>query len=225
MKVLLVEDEKMLANSICEFLQKEKYICETASTFIAASEKIFLHQYDCIILDINLPDGLGFDLIHEIKEKKQDTGILILSARNSLDDKLKGLDLGSDDYLAKPFHLSELNARLKAIIRRKNFNTVNELEIHDFRLDLNSKTIWLKNQELILSNKEYDLLLYFIRNSNRVLSKNSIAEHLWGDDMDMVEDYDLLYAQIKNLRKKINLLSKEEYIHTVYGMGYQFKKK
>ncbi len=224
MKLLIIEDESAILQSIVNYFQKEKCLCETASTFREASEKIYLHQYDCIILDLNLPDGLGFDLLDEIKEKKSDTGILILSARNGLDDRLKGLEMGSDDYLTKPFHLSELNARVKAIIRRKNFNTTNELVVNEIAVDLSSKTIRILGNEVFFSNKEYDLLLYFLRNANRVMSKTSISEHLWGDDMDMTEDFELLYAQIKNLRKKLKNALGVDYISTVYGMGYLFKK-
>ena len=184
-----------------------------------------MHQYDCIILDLNLPDGLGFDLLEDIKSKKQDTGVLILSARNGVDDRIKGLDLGSDDYLTKPFHLSELNARVKAIIRRKNFNVSNELIVNEIVVDLNSKNIRINNKEVFFSKKEYDLLLYFLRNANRVISKTSISEHLWGDDMDIIDDFELLYAQVKNLRKKLKAEIGEDYISTVYGMGYLFKKK
>lgn len=224
MKILVVEDELPIRDSIVQYFEKEKYICESATTFAEASEKIFLHHYDCIILDINLPDGIGFDLIEDVKQKKQDTGIVILSARNGLDDRLKGLDLGSDDFLVKPFHLSELNARVKAVIRRKNFNAVNELVVNEISVDFNSKTIKIHDKVVPFSNKEYDLLLYFLRNNNRVISKNSISEHLWGDDMDMAEDYELLYAQIKNLRKKLKQETNHDYISTVYGMGYMFKK-
>ena len=225
MKILIVEDEKAILDSVVDYFKKEKCICETASTLSEASEKIFLHHYDCIILDLNLPDGIGFELIEEIKEKKQDTGVVIISARNGLDDRLKGLDLGSDDYLVKPFHLSELNARVKAVIRRKNFHAINELVVNEIKVDLNSKTVRIKDKEVFFSNKEYDLLLYFMRNVNRVLSKTSISEHLWGDDMDMAEEFDLLYAQIKNLRKKLKAELEDEYIGTVYGMGYIFKKQ
>lgn len=225
MKILIVEDEKAILDSVVDYFKKEKCLCETASSLREASEKIFLHHYDCIILDLNLPDGIGFELIEEIKEKKQDTGVVIISARNGLDDRLKGLDLGSDDYLVKPFHLSELNARVKAVIRRKNFHAVNELEINEIKVDLNSKTVRIKDKEVFFSNKEYDLLLYFMRNVNRVLSKTSISEHLWGDDMDMAEEFDLLYAQVKNLRKKLKAELQKECIQTVYGMGYIFKKE
>lgn len=225
MKLLIVEDEQPILNSIVSYFEKEKCLCETAADYATASEKIYLHHYDCIILDLNLPDGIGFDLIEEIKSKKQDTGVVIISARNALDDRLKGLDLGSDDYLTKPFHLSELNARVKAVIRRKNFHAINELVVNEITVDFNSKTVIINEKEVFFSQKEYDLLLYFLRNANRVISKSSLSEHLWGDDMDMAEDYDLLYAQIKNLRKKLKAEIGEDYISTVYGMGYLFKKK
>lgn len=225
MKILIVEDEEAILNSILTYFEKENYKCESAVTYKEASEKIFLHHYDCIILDINLPDGIGFDLLIEVQKKKEDTGVVIVSARNSLDDRLKGLDLGSDDYLTKPFHLSELNSRVKAVIRRKNYHAVNELVINDIKVDFNSKTIFIKNKEVVFTHKEYDLLLYFLRNMNRVISKNSIAEHLWGDDMDMADNYDVLYAQVKNVRKKLLAETGVDYISTVYGMGYMFKKQ
>lgn len=224
MKILIIEDEKSILDSVLQYFKKEHYLCEFATTSTEASEKIFLYKYDCIILDLNLPDGSGFDLIQEIQNKKDETGIVIVSARNSLEDRLKGLDLGSDDYITKPFHLSELNARVKAVIRRKNFESTNVLEMNGISIDLNSKTVKINQENVIFFHKEYDLLLYFMRNANRVISKNSLAEHLWGDDSDSADNYDVLYAQIKNLRKKLKSSLNEDHIKTVYGMGYIFNK-
>lgn len=225
MKLLIVEDEEAILDSILKYFKKEHYTCESAMSYNEASEKIHLYDYDCIILDLNLPDGSGFDLIDEINGKKKDIGVVIVSARSALEDRLKGLDLGSDDYVTKPFHLSELNARVKAVIRRKNFHATNTLDVNGISVDLNSKTVTLEGKPVIFFHKEYDLLLYFLRNTNRVISKNSLAEHLWGDDMDFVDNYDFLYAQIKNLRKKLKTGLKDDYIKTVYGMGYIFKAK
>ena len=196
---------------------------ETAIDYERASEKADLYEYDCVIVDITLPKGSGLDIIKELKEKRSDAGIIIVSAKNSVDDKIKGLELGSDDYLTKPFHLSELNARVKALIRRKNFDGTDELKMNEIRIDLNSHTVFIKKEEVILTQKEYDLLLYFISNKNKVVTKNAIAEHLWGDDSDQSASYDFIYTHIKNLRKKLLDKGCEDYITTIYGIGYNFK--
>lgn len=223
MKILIVEDEEKLLRSILDYLKSEKYVCEYATDYAEASEKIFLYEYDCIILDLTLPHGDGLGLLKELKDKKAETGVIIISARNSLDDRIKGLELGSDDYLAKPFHLSELNARVKAIIRRKGFEANNVIEFNEISVDINAKVVTINGTNPTLTHKEYELLLYFMRNKKRVITKNSIAEHLWGDDMDMAESFDSLYAHIKNLRKKILVCGAPDYIKTVYGLGYTFK--
>ncbi|MFZ4520625.1 MAG: response regulator transcription factor [Bacteroidales bacterium] len=222
MKILLIEDEKELSNSITEYLQKENYLCEAVFNFEHAVEKINLYHYDCIIVDINLPDGSGLNLIKALKVNKSETGIIIISARNSLDDKISGLETGADDYLTKPFHLPELNARIKSIIRRRSFGGVNEIVFNDLRVLPEQMEVAVKGQNLVLTKKEYDLLVFFLSNRDRVLTRESIAEHLWGDEMDMADSFDFIYTHIKNLRKKIVEKGGEDYIRTVYGMGYKF---
>jgi DNA-binding response OmpR family regulator len=225
MKVLIVEDEKELASSITSYLNQEKYVCECVNNFAFASEKIDLYKYDCLIVDIILPDGNGLDIIKNLKKQKSDTGIIIISARNSLNDKITGLDIGADDYLTKPFHLSELNSRIKSIIRRRSFSGSNEINFEKLRILPDNTQIFVNNKELVLTKKEYDLIMYLIINKNRVVTKESIAEHLWGDNIDMVDSYDFLYNHVKNVRKKIMEAGGEDYIETVYKMGYRLKNK
>ena len=222
MKVLLIEDEIELSRSITEYLQKENYRCEAVLTFEDAMEKINLYRYDCIIVDINLPDGSGLDVISALKKLKSETGIIIISAKNSLDDKVAGLGIGADDYLTKPFHLPELNARVKSIIRRRSFGGINEIIFNDIRILPEQMEVTVNSQSLVLTKKEYDLLIFFLSNKDRVLTKEAIAEHLWGDEMDMADSFDFIYTHIKNLRKKIMEKGGEDYIRTIYGMGYKF---
>ena len=224
MKILIVEDEKELRDTICSYLSNEGYICENASNYQEAMEKILVYSYDIILLDITLPDGNGLSLLRELKKKRIQAGILIVSARNSLEDKLNGLDLGADDYITKPFHLAELNARIKSIIRRQNFNGNNEVVFHHLKIDINNMEVQVNDEFLELTRKEYELLIYFIHNQNRVLTKEAIAEHLWGDHMDMVDSFDFIYTHIKNLRRKIQDKGGDNFIKTVYGMGYKFAK-
>ena len=222
MKILLIEDEKELSRSITEYLQKESYLCEAVLTFDDAIEKINMYQYDCIIVDINLPDGSGLNVIRALKKNKSETGIIIISAKNSLDDKVSGLGIGADDYLTKPFHLPELNARVKSIIRRRSFGGINEIVFNDIRILPEEMEVTVNGNSLDLTKKEYSLLIFFISNKDRVLTKESIAEHLWGDEMDMADSFDFIYTHIKNLRKKIMEKGGEDYIRTIYGMGYKF---
>jgi DNA-binding response OmpR family regulator len=222
LKILLIEDEKDLLDSMKTYLESEGYRCETASDYQKASEKVNVYDYDCVVVDITLPKGNGLQIVKELKDKKSEAGIIIVSAKNSLDDKLKGLELGSDDYLTKPFHLSELNARIKAIVRRKSFDGKNELILNEIKIDLPSRTAYIKKEQLTLTTKEYELLLFFISNKNKVITKNAIAEHLWGDDMDQNDSFDFIYTHIKNLRKKMLEKGSEDYIKTIYGIGYNF---
>lgn len=222
MKILVVEDEQSLSDSIKTYLSKEGYICEVAGNYNSSHFKINLYQYDCVIVDINLPDGSGLDLIKELKGKDSEIGIIIISARNSLDDKIKGLEIGSDDYITKPFHLSELNARIKALIRRKRFNGHKEMNINEIRVIPDERQVWINNIILPLTRKEYDLFFYLITNKNRVVTKESIAEYLWGDDMDMADSFDFVYAHVKNLRRKMKAKGGNDYIETMYGIGYKF---
>ncbi len=222
MKILIIEDEKELSDSICAYLDSESFICETAYDFPAAMEKIALYEYACIILDITLPGGNGLTILKELKANHKTDGVLIVSAKNSLDDKVAGLNTGADDYLTKPFHLPELGARVAAIIRRKSFEGKDTINLDVLTLHVRDKTASIQEKMVDLTRKEYDLLLYFVVNKNKVISKGAIAEHLWGDDMDMTDNYDFLYTHIKNLRKKLLQAGAPDYIKSIYGMGYKF---
>jgi len=221
MKILIIEDELQLLEAVAEYLAGEGFLCEKASNFNEASEKIALYDYDLLILDLTLPGGDGLDLLSRLKKNKPDTGVLILTARNSLDDKLSGLDKGADDYLTKPFHLAELNSRIKAIIRRRQFNGREKLHWEEIEINPESKEVFLNGNRVILSRKEYEMLLYFITNSNRVITKEALAEHLWGDHYDEADNFDFIYAHVKNLRRKIRKAGGQNYLKTVYGLGYR----
>ena len=223
MKILLIEDEAELRKSIKQYLISVSYVVESVAEYTKALEKIYDYSYDCVLVDITLPNGNGLDLIQTLKQSKPKTGIIIISARNSLDDKITGLDLGADDYLLKPFHLSELNARIRALMRRKNFDGDTSLVINEITIFPESKQILIQNQEVDLTTKEFQLLLFLITNKNRVVSKNSIAEHLWGDDVERIDISNFTYTQLKNLRKKLTENGCTDYIQTIYGIGYRFK--
>ena len=222
MKVLIIEDEPELSKSICEYLSGEHFFTETAFNFNTAIEKISLYDYACIVLDITLPGGNGLNILKDLKANNKADGVIIISAKNSLDDKITGLNSGADDYLTKPFHLSELSARIAAIIRRKSFDGKNTILFDELRVNLAEKNATVNNKVLDLTKKEYDLLLYFISNKNKVISKSAIAEHLWGDDMDIADNYDFIYTHIKNLRRKLMQYGSADYIKSIYGMGYKF---
>lgn len=222
MKLLVVEDEAGLRDSIREYFTEEGTICEVAVDFDAAVQKISVYRYDCIILDINLPQGSGLDVIRLLKAGRHPDGILIVSAKNSLDDRLLGLNLGADDYLTKPFHLSELKARVMAIVRRKSFDGQQSVEFKEIKMDLPAKTVTVHNIPVKVTRTEYNLLLYFIANKDKVISKTAIAEHLWGDEMDIADNFDFIYSHIKNIRKKLVEAGSKDYIVAVYGMGYKF---
>lgn len=223
MKILLIEDEPELQKSIKQYLEMEGNIIELASDFKEAEYKIAIYDYDCILVDITLPKGSGLELIKGIKFKKNKAGIIIISAKNSLDDKILGLDIGADDYLPKPFHLSELNSRIKALIRRKSFDGNIEILINEIKIFPNERRVLVHGKAIILTTKEYDLLLYFIANKNRVVSKGALAEHLWGDNSDRLDNFDFIYNHVKNLRKKLLEKNCEDYLQTIYGIGYNFK--
>ena len=222
MKILLIEDEIELQKCIQHYLEQDGYIVETAGNFLTAEDKTALYDYDCILVDITLPDGNGLEIIKQLKKIKSKTGIIIISAKNSLDDKVFGLDIGADDYLPKPFHLSELNARIKALIRRKKFEGNNEIVINEIVIIPDSRLVFVKNLEVVLTSKEYDLLMYFISNKNRVVTKNAVAEHLLGDDADQLDNFNFIYTHVKNLRKKLLNNGAEDYIKSIYGFGYNF---
>lgn len=223
MKLLIIEDEKELSDSIVSYLGKEDYLCEQAFTFDEAMMKVGIYDYDCILLDLMLPGGNGLDILHRIKQRKPEAGVIIVSAKGSLDDKIEGLKIGADDYLAKPFHLSELSMRIFALLRRKNFTASNILESGDVKIDLLDKKVTTGGRELDLTKSEYELLLLLIKNHNRVVSKSAIAEHLSGDMADMFDDFNFIYAHIKNLKAKLAEAGCTGCIKTYYGTGYKWQ--
>ena len=222
MKLLIVEDDRSLSRSINDYLKMEGHLCEVALTFADATEKASLNKYDCIILDIGLPDGNGLDLIREMKANRMTGGILILSAKSSLDDKLVGLKIGADDYLTKPFHFAELSARINSIFRRNNFLGLNEIAFNEIRINTEDNQVYVNEKLLTLTKKEYDLLLFFMANRNRIITKESIVEHLWGDNVILTDSFDFVYTHVKNLRKKIVSANGRNYIKCIYGFGYKF---
>jgi len=221
MKLLIIEDEKELAASIASYLKNENYTCEVASNFKQAIDKIETTDYECIALDITLPDGSGMQLLKELKSNKKSEGIIIISAKNSIDDRINGLRLGADDYLVKPFHLSELAARINAIIRRKMYNGNNVIRFNEIFIDTLAKEVTVKKEPVELTRKEYELLLYFLSNQRRVISKNALISHLWSQEMGTGESADIIYTHIKNLRKKLSEKGCGDYIKSLYGMGYK----
>ena len=205
-----------------QYLREESYVCEVAYTVQEAFDKILLFEYDCILLDINLPDGNGLKILEALKENNKTDGVIIITAKDSLDDKVRGLNLGADDYLSKPFFLPELVARVSAVIRRKRFDGQTKILFKEITIDLLGKTVHVGSQSIDLTRKEYDLLIFLIANKNRVVSKNAIAEHLSGDDADLLDKFDFIYTHIKNLKKKLSEAGSNDYIQTVYGLGYRF---
>lgn len=225
MKLLIIEDEKDLSDSIVSYFQEEQYVCETAMDYQTALEKIDLFHYDCILLDINLPGGSGLKLLEILRKDKNQDSVIIISARDSLDDKISGLHLGADDYLAKPFHLSELSARIASVIRRKYAQGNNILEFGDLTIDLLSQTVLVDEKTIDLTPTEYQLLLFLVNNKNRVVSKNAIAMHILGDEAEWLMQYDTIYAHIKNLKRKMTQAGCRNYIQSRYGMGYKIEVK
>ncbi len=223
MRLLIIEDEKPLSDSIVEYLTKEGYVCDAAYDHANALERIDESSYDCYVVDINLPDGNGLEIIKHLKRKAINAGIIIISARISLENRIEGLDVGADHYLTKPFNLAELNAHLKSIQRRLYFDGNTEIRLNEIRINPNEHRVFINDQEIELTGKEYDLLLFFVSNKNKLITKNGLAEHLWGDYMDTVNSLDFIYTHIKNLRKKMIKAGCEDYIQTVYGVGYKFK--
>jgi DNA-binding response OmpR family regulator len=224
MKILIVEDEAELLNNVLAYLDQGDIVCEAATTFAEAEDKMITFPYDIVVLDIMLPDGNGLQLLRLLKKCQPEAGVLIVSAKNALDDRLEGLELGADDYLTKPFHLSELNARLRAIYRRRKFQGYKEVQFNEITINTDTHDVLVRDNPLILTLKEYELLIFFIGNKNRVLPKQTIAEHLWGDHVDLLDSFDYVYQHIKNLRKKITAVGGDDYIKTIYGLGYKWSK-
>ncbi|MDR2920100.1 MAG: response regulator transcription factor [Tannerella sp.] len=222
MKILVIEDERRLSENIVFYLSKDNYLCEQVYTYDEAREKINLYRYDCILLDLNLPGGDGLQLLEEITRLKLDSGVIIISARGSLDDKIAGLTIGADDYLPKPFSLSELGIRMYALMRRKQFSNSNILTTNDIEINLLSKTVSYEGKPIPFTKSEYELLIFLIGNKNRLVSKNAIAEHLSGDMADMMDNHNFVYAHIKNIKLKLLQAGCDNHIKTIYGTGYQW---
>jgi len=222
LKLLVIEDEKGLRDNITNYFNEDGNVCENCGSLSVAIDKLTNYDYDCVLLDIGLPDGDGFAILEYLKAKMKNEAVLIISARNSLEDKIKGLNIGADDYLIKPFHLAELKARVVAIYRRKTFNSSNKLIFNEISINLLGRAVDVNGNPVILTRKEYDMLLYFIANKGKVISKNAIAEHLWGDEMDMHDNFDFIYTHIKNLRKKLLDAKCNDYLKSIYGIGYKF---
>jgi len=222
MKILIIEDERSLSDSIVAYLSSEKYLCEQAFTYSDAKMKVNLYEYDCVLLDLMLPGGNGLDILRDIRNKRNPVGVIIVSAKDSLDDKIKGLEIGADDYLAKPFHLPELSMRIYAIIRRKEFSANNLLENNGIKIDLLNKSVIVNDLPVEFTKSEYELLLFFISNKNRVISKSAMAEHLSGEMADMMDNYDFVYTHIKNLKAKLAVAGCKDCIKNVYGTGYKW---
>lgn len=225
MKILIIEDEIDLAKSIVEFIGKENYLIDTADRYYDADEKISLNDYDCALVDLMLPDGSGLELVKNLKKIRPKCGIIIITAKNTIDDKLTGLDLGADDYLTKPFHLAELNARIKSVLRRRLFDGSDEIIINEIVVDTEKRQVKVNNKIVELTRREYDILLFFISNKERVLTKESIVEHIWGDNSNAFDNFDFVYTHIKNLRKKLIEQGANDYIKSVYGIGYKLSLK
>lgn len=221
MKLLVIEDEKELANDIVSYLAD--YTCEIAANYPQALEKVEIYTYDCILLDLTLPGGDGLRILDVLKREKRNDGIIIISARNAMEDKLIGLTNGADDYIAKPFHLPELAARVYSVIRRTQFSNSNILDLNEMRIDLLSRKVFVTGTEVLLTKKELDLLLYFIGNKNKVISKGALAEHLSGDMADMFDSHAFVYAHIKNLKRKLTEAGYGNYLKNVYGTGYKWE--
>lgn len=222
MKFLLVEDNESLSDNIVTYLSKEGFVAERARNCHEALDKLASFHYDIVVLDLMLPDGDGIELLKYIKDNRIDSGVLIISAKGSLEDKIDGLDLGADDYLPKPFHLAELNSRLKALHRRRSFEGNKGITFHEIQINPDTYEVMIAGQAISLTRKEFELLLFFIANKNRVLTRQSIAEHLWGDNVDFLDSFDFVYQHIKNLRKKITQAGGQDYMETIYGVGYKF---
>lgn len=223
MKILIVEDEQELAQDIADYLSGESYLCEIATSYAQAEDKVEAYDYDCILVDLMLPGGNGLQLLELLKLKHKRDGVIIISAKNSIEDKIRGLHIGADDYLAKPFHHSELAARIHSVIRRKHFGSSNVVEHNGIRVDLLAKTVHVGTQTIHLTKKEFDLLLFFLGNRNRVISKGALAEHLSGDIADMFDNHDFVYAHVKNLKKKLAEGGYKHSLRTIYGTGYKWE--
>ena len=221
MKILIIEDEPSLRELIQRSLEKERYVVEAAADFQSGLRKIEDYDYDCVLLDIMLPDGNGLNLLEQLKKMRKRENVIIISAKDSLDDKVLGLELGADDYLPKPFHLAELNARIKSVIRRQRRDGEMDIRLANIRIVPDTFQVFVDDKEIELNRKEYDILLYFANRPGRLVNKNTLAESVWGDHIDQVDNFDFIYAQIKNLRKKLKDAGALGELKAVYGFGYK----
>lgn len=221
MKILVIEDEPEIRGNMVQSLEQEGFIVETADNYFSAKEKLGIYEYNCILLDIGLPGGNGLELLKELKKEGKEDGVIIVSAKGDLDDKVTGLNLGADDYLPKPFHMAELHARIKSLIRRKTLGGSSVLEINNVRIDTDQRTVSIEGTNVLVNRKEYDVLLYLASNKNRLVNKTALAEHVWGDYIDEVNSFDFIYSQIKNLRKKLKDKKADIEIQAIYGVGYK----
>lgn len=222
MKILIVEDDKDLREITTTSLEKERYVVSQAPDYRTALQKIEDYDYDCILLDIMLPDGNGLDLLEELHALGKRTNVIILSAKDSLEDKVNGLDLGADDYLPKPFHLAELHARIKSLFRRNLRDGERKLQVGNIEVFPDQFRVLVQGKEIELNRKEYDILNYFMSRPGRLVNKNTLAESVWGDHIDQVDNFDFIYAQIKNLRKRLKDAGATPELKSVYGFGYKF---
>jgi DNA-binding response OmpR family regulator len=223
MKLLLIEDQEELAKSIIDYLVSYIFVCEWVKDEVAAIEKISIYEYDSILLDLMLPNGNGFEVLKEIKRQQNEDGVIIISAKETLESRIEGFNLGADDYLTKPFHLSELLVRIQALIRRKKFNGNTTINFNEIEINVFSKKVTIEGKVVDFTKKEINLLMYLIGNQNKILSKAAIAEHLSGDMADMLDNHDFIYAHIKNLKNKLREAGCKDYIKTVYGFGYKWQ--
>lgn len=222
MKLLIIEDEHQLSDSVVSYLGKEDYLCEQAFTYAEGMMRVGVYEYDCILLDLTLPGGNGLDILRRMKQRSPQTGVIIVSAKDSIDDKVEGLKIGADDYIAKPFHLSELSMRIFALLRRKNFTATNMLQSGRVKVDLLNRCAMVDGKTLSLTKSEYELLLFLIENRHRVVSKGAMAEYLSGDMADMLDDFNFVYTHIKNLKSKLAEAGVAHTIKTYYGTGYKW---
>lgn len=222
MRLLIIEDEKGMSQSINKYMQSELFICDSATTLEAALDKIDFFDYACIIIDITLPDGNGLAALRHLKSLKRKDGVIIISAKGSTEDKVAGLTLGADDYLSKPFHLPELSARVKAVIRRKYFEGHNLLQLDELQINISNKQVFCNNEQLDLTKSEFELLVFFVSNKEKVISKKALAENISGDKADYFDSYDFIYTHLKNLKKKLTCAGYTGTIKSVYGIGYKF---
>ena len=225
MKILIIEDEPEMKKLIKQFLQDENYVVEEADNFRSGLDKITSFDYDCVLLDVMLPGGNGLELLRELKNTNKADSVIIISAKDSLDDKVEGLELGADDYLTKPFHLAELNARIKTVIRRRKMEGRRFLEVENVKINLEERSVFVDELPLELNRKEFDILVFLVLNKNKIARKSAIAENIWGDYIDQANDFDFIYSQIKNLRKKLRDNSALIDIESVYGLGYKLVVK